>query len=137
EPRVAQDQLDSAALQPADARPFAVLPQFLEMIFEIAQMAIRAQRAPAVAIVQGVEMLVARERPRLVVQALQEPVEELAHASRLARVRGRGSAKILHPRRNAPRGNVKGGPKVAPPKRLPWHVLPAGPRSTGRAGRMP
>jgi hypothetical protein len=70
EARMTQDQLDAAVGKSPDARPFPVLPQCLEMILEIAQMAIGSQRAPAVPVAQRVEMLVARERPRLVVEAL-------------------------------------------------------------------
>jgi hypothetical protein len=49
------------------------------VIFQIAQVAIRTKRSPSGAVAQRVEMLVARERPRLVVQAQKQPVEELAH----------------------------------------------------------
>jgi hypothetical protein len=76
---VAQEQLNAAAFQPAHAGPFALLPQGLEVVFEISQMTVGAQRTPAVAVAERVEMLVARERPRLVVEALQQAMEELAH----------------------------------------------------------
>src|SRR4051812_10329616 len=65
EARVAQHQLNAAAFQSAHARTFAVLSQRLEVIFEIAQMAIGAQGAPAIAVAERMEMFVARERPRL------------------------------------------------------------------------
>src|SRR5256885_13185140 len=108
EPRMAQHQLNAAAFQPAHPRPFAVLPQGLEVVFEIAEMAIRAQSAPPVPVAQRMEMLVARERPRLVVQALQQPKKELAHASRLARAPRWGSAKFSSRLRMHPVANVKG-----------------------------
>src|SRR5205085_11805674 len=135
ESRVAEDQLDSAVRKPPHARPFSVLPQSLGMLLEIAQMPVGAERAPAVAVAERVEMLVARERPRLVVQALQEPMEELAHASRLARVRRCGSAKSPMRLRTRPLGNVKGGRRSARAMRLPGRALRCGPRHTDRGSK--
>src|SRR5207248_5128179 len=132
-----EDQLDSAVRKPPHARPFSVLPQSLEMLLKIAQMPIGAERAPAVAVAERVEMLVARERPRLVVQALQEPMEELAHASRLARVRRGGSAKFPRRLRTRPRGNVKGGRWSARGKRLPRRGRRDCPRRRDRACKRP
>jgi len=70
EPGMAQHQLDAAAFQPAHPRPLAMLSQGLEVVFQIAEMAVGAQSALAVPVAERVEMLVARKRPRLVVQAL-------------------------------------------------------------------
>jgi hypothetical protein len=69
-----------------DARKLAALAQLGEAQLEIAQVTIDAQRAPRLRIGERMEVLVARERARLVVQALHQPVEELAHGNRLAPV---------------------------------------------------
>jgi hypothetical protein len=108
EPWMAEHELNAAVFQPAHPRPFAVLPQSLEVVFEIAQMAIGAQSTPAVTVAQRMEMLVARERPRLVVQALEQPMEELPHDSRLARGPRCGSAKFSSRLRMHQLENVKG-----------------------------
>src|SRR5438270_6889145 len=134
---MAQDQLDPAFRQTADARPFPVEAKRLEVLFQIAQMAIGSERALALAVAQRVEMLVARERPRLVVQALEKPVEELAHPSRLARVRRGGSAKFVRrPPRESPE-NVKGGRCSGRGKRRPRPGRPACPPRTAYAGTRP
>jgi len=49
---------------------------------EIAQMAVDPERASRLSR-ERVEVLVARERARLLLEALDEPVEELAHAEKL------------------------------------------------------
>ena len=54
------------------------------MPLDVAQVAIDAQGALGAAL-EGVEVLVARERPSLFVEALDEPVEELAHQRNVAR----------------------------------------------------
>ena len=52
------------------------------MPHEITQMAVDPERATGLSR-EGVEVLVARERARLLLEALDEPVEELAHAEKL------------------------------------------------------
>src|SRR5207302_607721 len=66
----------------ADPRPLASSTQHLEMLRQIAQMAIDPERAARLA-GECMEVLVARERPRLLLEALDEPVEELAHGAKL------------------------------------------------------
>src|SRR5205814_403380 len=83
---VAKDELHCASREVADTGRLTALPQLGEMLLEIAQMPIDPQRAPRSAVRERVEMLVAREGPRLVMEALHQPVEELAHANRLAPV---------------------------------------------------
>ena len=53
-------------------------------------MAIDAQRLVGFAD-EGVEVLVARERPGLLVEALDQPVEELAHGQKLSPAQERNS----------------------------------------------
>src|SRR3954468_12248176 len=93
EAAVIESDLHAAVRQPANAGSLPVKLQFRQVIFQISQVAIRTKRSPPGAVAQRMEMLVARKRPRLVVEALQEPMEELPHPSRLARARLGGSAK--------------------------------------------
>lgn len=84
--RVPQDQLHSAVREAAHAGRLAPLAELGEALFEVSQMPVDAERAARIRVPEDVEVLVARERARLVVQALHQPVEELAHADRLAKV---------------------------------------------------
>ena len=83
---VAEDELHAAVWQRPNPRELALLAQLGQARLQVAKMAIDAQRAPRLGVAEDVEVLVARERARLVVQALHQPVEELAHADRLAKV---------------------------------------------------
>src|SRR5438105_11030217 len=86
-------QLDAAVRQRPHARAFPLLSQTGEAHLEVAQVPIDVQRTARLAVVEGVEMLVARERAGLVMEAAHQPVEELPHASRLALPGPRASAK--------------------------------------------
>ena len=83
---VTEDELHAAVRQRPHPGPLAPLALLGQACLQIAEMAVDVQRPPRLGVAEGVEMLVARERARLVVQALHQPVEELAHANRLAKV---------------------------------------------------
>ena len=59
------------------------LAQELEVRLQIPQVAIDAQRLSRLA-GEGEEVLVARKRPRLLVETAHQPVKELAHGLKLA-----------------------------------------------------
>src|SRR5215475_12685685 len=79
---MAEHDLDGAPTQAAHPGTLAARPQQLEMPFEVPQMAIDTQGPPRLA-GEGVEVLVARERTSLLVEAPHQTVEKLAHISNL------------------------------------------------------
>lgn len=83
---VSQDELHAAVGQELDSGRLAALAQLGQARLEVPQMPVDAQRAPRLGVAEDVEVLVARERARLVVEAMHQPVEKLAHADRLAPV---------------------------------------------------
>ena len=77
-----EDQLHAAVRQRAQAGPLAARSQQFEVVFQVAQVAVDAQHAARLA-GESVEVLVARQRPGLAVQALEQPVEEVAHRGKI------------------------------------------------------
>src|SRR3954451_11975638 len=90
-----EDELHATAGQRAHAGTLAPSAQRLEVDLQVAQVPIDAQRAPRLA-GKGMEVLVARERPGLLVEALDQPVEELAHAINLPRAPTPGRENSVH-----------------------------------------
>src|SRR5438067_11378980 len=79
---VLENELDGASPQRPDPRALAAGTQQIQVPRQVAQMTVDPQRAGRLS-GESVEVLVARERARLLLEALDEPVEELAHAEKL------------------------------------------------------